>query len=607
MPRVPQPRQTIGIAPLNTPSPAPVVGQSGTRELAQGIQQVGRVAGTIYRAEQEKVRSARLLDAYAELATTRQEIESTALAQKGKDALQTDLVANTGQLLDNAAGKIAEGFGDRELADRFKKIHVEQRLQLQSTVEHHRATEDRAFQEISFETAAGTAMEDAKRAAILGDPAGAAAALGTLAGAIDAHARGQGWDPSTKARALQDFTSKTHASVVHGLLSGDPANPERAVEYLTHHRAEMKTDEISQVEHAVMTFGTKAKAARVAHEIVQASVDQRNPLRLDPTAAFAALDAKVAAGLVTPSVETEARSLIAQHIKDRAEGAKQALNQVAGDAMGQFMAIGPDGRPRMSFSNVRAETLTRLAAFGEDGQKVIESLVKGDQSNEGHFRSMRQMPTEAESGRAFRIERSLALRPGDWRALNGAQQMAVLSGSAPVPGEPDAPAVPVSSKDVPGLAQKIATLSAPVAPEYVMSPEAIVRTEAEKAFPGLKPKPGVVPPAEAIQTLKDVSTQVAAFIDAEKNRTGKKPSEEEVTAKTRYLLQQVEVRDRLLKWIGGGWETTRRTTRIQAETQGEQVVPATPAPTAKSPARPRRIDPKTGEARVWNGSAWVKE
>jgi hypothetical protein len=46
---------------------------------------------------------------------------------------------------------------------------------------------------------------------------------------------------------------------------------------------------------------------------------------------------------------------------------------------------------------------------------------------------------------------------------------------------------------------------------------------------------------------------------------------------------------------------------VQAEMDGKELEGVAPAAPAPKDARPRRTDPKTGETRVWNGSAWVKE
>jgi hypothetical protein len=283
---------------------------SGYDALARGVGAVASEADRVAKQELEKTRNARLMDAYAELATGRQDIESVAQQQKGKDALGQDLVNQTGELLDNHAAKIAESLSnDQELVDRFKKIQLEQKLQLTGTVGRHVTSENENFQKVSFETALQKASESAKREALLGNVPGAQAELGNLRGVIDSFGAGQGWDKDTKDRVLLSATSATHAGVVKGLLAGDAPRPDLASEYLRTHRAEMTTDAISTAETELKPATLSVKAEQQKTVIVQGATDPKTG-SFNQTKALAAAEALPDTDITKPIV----RQLVHQAI-----------------------------------------------------------------------------------------------------------------------------------------------------------------------------------------------------------------------------------------------------------------------------------------------------
>jgi hypothetical protein len=312
------------------PSPRIIQGDtSGYDALARGLGTVASVAKQQADQEIEKTRNARLMDAYAELATGRQDIESVAQQQKGKSALEQDLVSQTGELLDNHAAKITDSLSnDQELVDRFKKIQLEQKMQLRGTVERHVTTESENYQKVSFDTALQKATEGAKREALLGNVPGAQAELGNLRGVIDSYGAGQGWDKDTRDRVLLNATSATHAGVVKGLLAGDAPRPDMATEYLRTHRAEMTTEAISTAETEIRPASMSVKAEQQKSAIVAGATDPKTGV-FDPAKALAGAEALPDTDLTKPMVRQLVHQAVAATQQLQLTGAAQAASVIS--------------------------------------------------------------------------------------------------------------------------------------------------------------------------------------------------------------------------------------------------------------------------------------
>jgi hypothetical protein len=360
----------------------------------------------------------------------------------------------------------------------------------------------------------------------------------------------------------------------------------------------------------------KAQAARLAFDIAQGARDERNPMRVNPAAAYDALDAKVKAGEVTADMGVEVARLIGAHVADRKAAVDVAFGEDAGDAASEFMAIGPDGVPRMSFSNLKPETVARLSSYGKEGTDFIASLIKWDQSNESHDRAKRQAPTLSESSKALAIEYALATQPGKFRAMPPGKFLAILAGG----GDADLgiPAGVVSGKDFPDLSTQFAKNAAPVKPQGLTDPAGIAWEEAGEAYPVLRSKPKggkVLLPEETRAAMKLLKDRLQTFIDREVNATGAAPKDEAIRAEARRLLGTVEVRRTFMRI-----PYTTEVPRVQAEATGEKFseeteVPETapvPPPTPSAPPPPavkqRGKPPVPGAVHVTNGKtgAWLR-
>ncbi len=144
MPRVPAARQTVLTEPLPSPNPVRVDVSSGTEAIASGLGQVSQVATRIAEEKIQEQRRAQLQDAWTELGSVRADIQSTARQQRGKDALQTDLAAQSEQLLNNAADTIQEKLPPA-LHDDFARIRRQHAIGLLDAVNEHVDKESQAY------------------------------------------------------------------------------------------------------------------------------------------------------------------------------------------------------------------------------------------------------------------------------------------------------------------------------------------------------------------------------------------------------------------------------------------------------------------------------
>lgn len=356
----------------------------------------------------------------------------------------------------------------------------------------------------------------------------------------------------------------------------------------------------------------KRDAAGIALVIIQDSQDPIRPGMVDAPSAGKKLDEAFKPGgrfASKPELYFEAQALLGRTISERNAAAKQSFDNVGAAAISEYLSIDAAGNYHPSSSHLSTRTRAALNASGKDGQDLLKQMLDWDRQAEAQARSNRNQPTDAEAGRAFLIERSITMNPGAWRQLSGPDQLKVMAGLAPVPGEPDAPAVPVSARDVPSLSQKLAVVSGAIKPQYVTDPGKIAREEAEKAYPVLKNPKARSP--EATTALRGLSDKLAAYIDGERNLNGKEPPQDAIRKEAQRLMATVEVRDTFL-WV---FPSKKKTTRIVAEgaklDYTEPGAPAAPAPPAATPAPPPPRPPgavvKGEDIGQAPGTEWVKQ
>jgi hypothetical protein len=284
---------------------------------------------------------------------------------------------------------------------------------------------------------------------------------------------------------------------------------------------------------AVRGLENQRAAAAAAFRYADGATDPANPRRIAKTKAYDLLEADVKAGKLTPEAAIETGRLLGEVIKDRNDAAKDALGEVAGVALDEFMAIGPDGQPRLSFSNLHPETLLTLRSFGKDGQEVIEHLVRWDTSAASQARADRQLPTADQDARALAIERAVRRDPDTFRKMKTADLLAILTGRAQVPGEADAPAVALSSRDLPRIRDMLGANAAQPSTVQIVSPQTIAQQEFERAF-GLTNMPSKRWSEAQRKALSTVTDEVARWVNGERAK-GRDPSDDQIRA---HLVEQ---------------------------------------------------------------------
>ncbi len=241
MPRVSAPaRQTVLSEPLPSPTIVRPDVSSGEEALARGAGQVADVAGRIAEDTFQKQQRAQLEDAYTQLGKTRQDILSTARQQHGRDALETDLVAQSEQLLGNAADKIAETLPERTRPD-FARIRRQHELGLHDSLVDHVDREAETYRVQQYKGSVAVSADLGVQDAVAARPGAAsfAPALGearkSILSAVAEHTRT--WPPEAAQAEKTAQLTGLHAGVVEALARGGRA-PE-AVGYLNMARAEM--------------------------------------------------------------------------------------------------------------------------------------------------------------------------------------------------------------------------------------------------------------------------------------------------------------------------------------------------------------------------------
>lgn len=268
MPRIRAPTQTVATDPLRTPSPVRIDASSGTEAIARGLGQVSDVAAGIAEKALQEQRRARLQDAFTELAKVRGDITSTARQQRGRDALETDLVSQSEQLLEQAADGIGEKLPENLRAD-FAQIRRQHGLGLRDALVDHVDREASAYSVQQYKGAVTVAQDLGIQGAVAARPgAGAMApelseARQTILNAVAAQTRTWAPEAATAERTTQ--LTGLHAGVVEGLArSGRAAE---AFAYLAAARKEMDPVKAAALEKELAGPAQVAQALAVVQDL----------------------------------------------------------------------------------------------------------------------------------------------------------------------------------------------------------------------------------------------------------------------------------------------------------------------------------------------------
>lgn len=312
----------VSPTPLATPTPPPVDASSGTEAIARGA---GALAVVTSRIAEDTVREqnrARLQDAFNDLATTRQDIVSTARKQLGKDALETDLVNETEKLLNQRADQVQEQL-PAHLQQDFAQIRRQHVLGMRDSVIDHVDQQAQLYARQQYAGTIATAGDLGVSGAVAARPGQVmeAPALGearqTVLNAVSSQTRT--WPAAAATAERTARLTELHAGVVEGLARENRAG--EAIQYLTAARGEMDPLKVSALEKELKPAVLVDKARM---EVVR--IEQQYPN--DPKRQAEAV-------LAIPDAETgeKARQLYAERTALRDKAEIDARRQVLGTVM----------------------------------------------------------------------------------------------------------------------------------------------------------------------------------------------------------------------------------------------------------------------------------
>lgn len=323
MPRVRAPQRKVLTEPLATPNPIRQDVSSGTRAIAQGVDQVADVAARYAEKVREEQRRARLQDAFNELGGLRQDIASTARQQRGRPALETDLVNQTGLMLDQGAESIAEKLPEDLRAD-FAQIRRQHQLGLRDSIIDHVGRESEAYAleqhkgALAFATNLGVQGAVAARPGLAADSAEVAEARQSILNAVQARTRDSA--PEAAAAERTEALTALHKGAVESLLAaGRGADAQR---YLTRYRGEIDAAVAAKLERPVAETARAAEVESLGAAIVSDATDKAYGY-VDPTKAFAAVEA---IPNDQPELKEGVRRLV-EHQVARAEGIRKKAGE----------------------------------------------------------------------------------------------------------------------------------------------------------------------------------------------------------------------------------------------------------------------------------------
>jgi hypothetical protein len=344
MPRVRPLLPSVSSDPLATPQPVRRDVSSGTEQLAQGLDRVAAVSNQIAQETRREQDRARLQDTFNDLASTRQDIVSTARKQLGKDALESDLVNQTEQLLNQRADQLQETIPEHLKAD-FAQIRRQHAVGLRDSVLDHVDQQAQLFTKQQYVGTIATASDlgvsgavNARPGAVLQTPE-LGEARQTILNAVAAQTRTM--PPQAAAAEKTARLTELHAGVVEALAREQRAG--EAVSYLTAARGEMDPARVSVLEKelrpAVLVDRARGEVIRIEQQFPGDTARQADAVLALPDA----------------ELGEKARQLFSERMALRERAQVEAKRQVLGTVM--------DGIEAGKIRSVSA--LEANAAFGK--------------------------------------------------------------------------------------------------------------------------------------------------------------------------------------------------------------------------------------------------
>jgi hypothetical protein len=377
-----------------------------------------------------------------------------------------------------------------------------------------------------------------------------------------------GLDGEDAARFVREGQGTIGQAVMGRLLATGHA--EEARTFLEARRDIFDEKKAAEFEHHISTVVENRKSVLAAQAYTKGAVEARDgngaPLAVDEARAFAALDADLEAGTISPELWKLTREQLRARVSDVKDSAKQVVGTYAAKAMQAFMAPGADGKPRLSLAAVPPDVRAWLTdpTHGDDAAKVWEQLVRWGQTAEERERSLRQLPTPEQAQNFLELHTDMMRHPAKYRAMPPAAFAADWLRNDRL-----------SLRDYNQVADDFARLNQAPNAEELVAPRQMLIDEATDA--------GLI----AREKRRQTSEQATALVELERRveqeavrlqaLTGKKPDPVELRRFTRGELQKVEVQ-RLFGL------TTAHIPKVEAEVRGEQFIGPAQGPAAPPPS-----------------------
>lgn len=255
------------------------------QDISGGLDKAaGAIADVAYRQaqqEREQTRSARLMDAYAQIGQARLNIESTVKEHyQGKAALESDLEAQTAEMLKREADRISEGLADDEMRNDFRRSYLREVDGLRTNMVGHVLAQGEKYAESSYK--ATLAIAASKAAAAGGAGRDALAGREETLAAVEQRAQLKGWSPQVVEAERRGALTDLHKGVIESLQAQPDGGASLADAYLTFHEKEMDGTIVAGLRK---TLQPAALADRAEIEVKKIEAEHPN----DPKARTAAV------------------------------------------------------------------------------------------------------------------------------------------------------------------------------------------------------------------------------------------------------------------------------------------------------------------------------
>lgn len=266
---------------------------------------------------------------------------------------------------------------------------------------------------------------------------------------------------------------------------------------------------------------------------------------------------------------------------------------------------GPDGQLHPSYRNIPV-ALQEAARGSQPLMRLLETLRTQDRHAvtwawEDLSRSHEKQGwrTDAQDSRKFFLLKSFAENAEDWAAMSAAQQLGVIVGVAPIPGQPTAPTTALNQRDRDELFKQAQEMAAKQrSGELIQSPEKIAWESVALQYPNLRSH---TPGPQAQRAYVEMVKRISDYVNNERTK-GRKPDVRELYEYADGQLRTIYFRNSFL-----GIPYNSQKARQELELEGTQYQdPERPGRTIRPPTPVERALMKPGDVVIYDPNGWYR-